>query len=293
MATRTKRRPTPKRKPRPTARASWKGNLSFGLVSFPVQAINALNREQSDIHFHQLHATCHRRVQYKKVCPVHGELSQDEIVSGYEVRKGKYVEVTDEELDELHTESERTLKVDAFVDPETIDPLYFDGRMYFLAPDGESASAPYSVLLHAMEHENRHGIGTVVFSGKEQLVLVRPYEDVLHMAMLNFDEELRQPKDVVSSALPRPDARQSKLAQTLIRNWTKDDFDFDRYDDEYREKVKDLIKAKSRGKEMVAPEEEEREPQVINLMDALKKSLEGYKSTKTRSRKATRKRKSG
>jgi DNA end-binding protein Ku len=220
-------------------------------------------------------------------------VDQSEIVSGYEVRKGKYVEVTDEELDELRTESERALKVDSFVDPETIDPLYFDGRMYFLTPDGESAFAPYSVLLHAMQHEHRHGIGKVVFSGKEQLALVRPYECILHMAMLNFDEELRQPKDIVASALPRPDARQSKLAQTLVRNWTTDDFDFERYDDEYREKVKDLIQAKSRGKEMIAPEEEEEEPQVINLMDALKKSLEGFKSARSRSKKATRRRKSG
>lgn len=267
--------------------------MSFGLVSFPVQAINALNRAESDIHFHQLHATCHRRIQYKKVCPVHGEVDQSEIVSGYEVRKGKYVEVSDEELDELRTESERALKVDSFVDPETIDPLYFDGRMYFLAPDGESAFAPYSVLLHAMEHENRHGIGKAVLSGKEQLVLVRPYEGILHMAMLNFDEELRRPKDVFASALPRPDARQMKLAQTLIRNWTTDDFDFERYDDEYREKVKALIQAKSRGKELVKPEEEEEEPPVINLMEALKKSLEGKKSAKTRPKKAPRRRKSG
>lgn len=274
-------------------RASWKGNLSFGLVSFPVQAINALNRAESDIHFHQLHETCHRRIQYKKFCPVHGEVDQSEIVSGYELRKGKYVEITDEELDELRSESERALKIDTFVDPETIDPLYFDGRMYFLAPDGESASAPYSVLHHAMEHENRNGIGTVVFSGKEQLALVRPYEGILHMAMLNFDEELRQPKDIVASALPRPDSRQSKLAQTLIRNWTTDDFEFNRYDDEYREKIKDLIQAKSRGKGMVASEEEEEMPQVINLMDALKKSLEGNKSRKTRSKKTSRKRKSG
>lgn len=166
--------------------------------------------------------------------------------------------------------------------------------MYFLAPDGESSFAPYSVLLHAMERENRYGIGKVVFSGKEQLALIRPFEGILHMAMLNFDEELRLPKDVVAKTLPRPDSRQSKLAQTLIRNWTTDDFDFERYDDEYREKVKDLIQAKSRGREMVVPEEEEEEkPQIINLTDALKKSLEGSKASRRRPKKTTTRRKSG
>src|SRR5687767_13239378 len=87
-------------------RASWKGNLSFGLVSFPIEAYNALDRAESDIHFHQLHAECHRRIRYQKVCPVHGEVSQDEIVSGYEYRKGRYVEVESDELEALRTERE-------------------------------------------------------------------------------------------------------------------------------------------------------------------------------------------
>src|SRR4029450_1088970 len=99
---------TKKKKPTGSKRrASWRGQLTFGLVSFPVQAINALNREQSDIHFHQLHATCHNRIHYQKVCPVHGEVSSDEIISGYEYKKGKYVEVESEELDPLRTERER------------------------------------------------------------------------------------------------------------------------------------------------------------------------------------------
>src|SRR5688572_12481894 len=114
-----------KRKQAPRGpRASWKGNLSFGLVSFPVQAFNAINREGSDIHFHQLHAQCHRRIRYVKVCPEHGEVTQDEIVSGYEYKKNKYVEIDPEELDAVRTARERALTIDAFVEPDAVDPLY-------------------------------------------------------------------------------------------------------------------------------------------------------------------------
>src|SRR5215207_8655853 len=106
-----------RKKATPKHRASWRGHLSFGLVSFPVQAVNALNRQQSDIHFHQLHAECHRRIHYQKVCPVHGEVPNDEIVSGFEHRKGKYIEVEPDELDAVRTKKERALTIDAFVDP--------------------------------------------------------------------------------------------------------------------------------------------------------------------------------
>jgi DNA end-binding protein Ku len=265
----------PKKKPsRPKHRASWKGHLSFGLVSFPVQAFNARSREQGDIHFHQLHEACHRRVRYQKVCPVHGEIPSDEIVSGYEYKKGRYVEIDPDELDALRTEAERSLTIDAFVAPDVVDPLYFDGRMYYLVPDGRAAEEPYLVLLEAMQREERFGIGQVVFSGKDQLALVRPLEDVLHMAMLNYDEELRQAQEVLPPVKkPRDLNRKVHLAQTLIRNWAEDDFDFTEYDDRYREKVRALIDAKIEGREIVAPEEETEEAEIVNLMDALKRSV--------------------
>jgi DNA end-binding protein Ku len=268
MATKKK-----KDKRQPKHRASWKGNLSFGLVSFPVQAFNARNPERSDIHFHQLHTACHRRIRYEKVCPVHGQVGMDEIVSGYEYRPGKYVEIEPEELDALRTETERSLTIDAFVEPDTIDPVYFDGRMYFLAPDGSVAEEPYAVVVEALDREGRYGVGQVVFSGKDQLALVRPLDGVLHMAMLNYDDEIRRPKEVVAAARhAHVGGRKVQLAQTLIRSWFTSDFDFSAYDDRYREKLQELINAKIEGREVVAPEEEE-QPEVINLMDALKKSI--------------------
>lgn len=262
-----------KDKRKPKHRASWKGNLSFGLVSFPVQAFNARNPEQSDIHFHQLHATCHRRIHYEKVCPIHGQVSNDEIVSAYEYRPGEYVEIEAEELDALRTEAERSLTIDAFIEPEAIDPIYFDGRMYFLAPDGVAAEEPYAVVVTALALEERYGVGQVVFSGKDQLALIRPLDGVLHMAMLNYDKEIRRPKEVVAAARhAHVGGRKVQLAQTLIRSWFTSDFDFAAYDDRYREKLQELIDAKIEGREIVAPEEEEK-PEVVNLMDALKKSI--------------------
>jgi DNA end-binding protein Ku len=198
--------------------------LSFGLVSFPVQAFNARNPEQSDIHFHQLHAACHKRIHYQKVCPIHGQVSNDEIVSGYEYAKGKYVEVEPEELDALRTETERSLTIDAFVEPDAIDPIYFDGRMYYLAPEGPVAEEPYAVVTEAMEREGRYGVGQVVFSGKDQLALVRPDDGVLHMAMLNYEAEIRHPREVVAAAKQgHLGGRKVQLAQTLIRSWFRAD----------------------------------------------------------------------
>ncbi len=267
-------------------RASWKGNLSFGLVTFPVQAINATNREQGDIHFHQLHAGCHRRIRYLKVCPVHGEVPPGEIVSGYEYKKSHYVEVDPDELEAMRTERERALTIDAFVDPDAVDPLYFDGRMYYLLPQGDASAEPYAVMAAALAREGKYGVGQLVFSGKEQLALVRPLEGLLHMAMLNYDEEIRPPADVAAATKsPRGLSRQVKLAQTLIRNWSAKDFDFTEYDDPYRQRVQELIDAKRAGRQIAAPEEEET-PEIVSLMDALKQSLAsgGKRGKSSRSR---------
>jgi DNA end-binding protein Ku len=263
----------PKAKAHPKHRASWRGQLTFGLVSFPVQAMNALNPAKSDIHFHQLHAKCHSRIRHQKVCPVHGEVTNDEIISGYEYKKGKYVEIEPEELDAVRTQRERSLTIDTFLEPDAIDPLYFDGRMYYLLPDGAGAEESYAVVAEAMVREEKVGIGQVVFSGKDQIVLVRPLDGVLHMAMLNYEAEIRPPEQMkVAQRKPKGILRKVQLAQSLIRSWTERDFDFSQYEDTYRERVKELVKAKIEGREIVAPQEDE-EPEVVNLMEALKQSV--------------------
>jgi DNA end-binding protein Ku len=263
-------------------RASWKGTLSFGLVSMSVEAFNAIDREQGDIHFHQLHAKCHRRINYQKVCPVHGEVPNDEIVSGYEYQKDTYVEVDPDELDALRTEAAHTFKVDSFVEPGAVDPLYFDGRMYYLMPADQASAEPYSVFVTAMQREERYGVGQIILSGKNQVALLRTYEDVLHMALLNYASEIRPPNKVAKTPeVPKGAGRQVNLAQNLIREWSQDRFHFESYEDDYRQELAKLIKAKVAGKEIVKPQAEESRPQVISLMEALKQSLRQTTAPKT------------
>jgi DNA end-binding protein Ku len=281
------------KKSRSKLRASWRGQLRFGLVSFEVQAVNAENKQQAEVHFHLLHEPDHERIHYAKICPKHGEVPNDEIVEGYEVSKNHYVEFEKEELDELRTEAERALTIDAFVSAEEIDPIYFDGRMYYLIPSGSGASEPYALLEAAMEKKRRWGLGQVVFSGRQQLALVRPHEGVLTMAMLNYDAEIRKPSEIKNEfTRPRTTPGKLRLAEDLIGKWQDGKFDFSSYKDRYREKVKEAITARKKGAEVAAPEEEP-EPEVINLMDALKRSVEGVSTKGRRTKKNRAKRKSG
>ena len=269
-----KRQKSTKGKSRSKFRASWRGQLRFGLVSFEVQAINAQIKEQSEIHFHLLHEPDHQRIHYAKVCPKHGEVPNEEIVEGYEYAKGKYVEFDKEELDIWRTEQERALNIDAFVSPEEIDPIYFDGRMYYLIPAGANSSEPYSLLQAAMEKKERWGVGQVVFSGREQFAVVRPLDGVLSMAMLNYDAEIRKPTELKSEfSRPRLAPAKQRLAEGLVTKWQDGEFDFAAYKDGYRQKVKEAVAAKKKGVEITPPEEEE--PEVINLMEALQQSLKG------------------
>jgi len=247
-------------------------------VSFEVQAVNAEIKEEAPVHFHLLHAPDHRRIHYAKICPEHGEVPNDEIVEGYEFANGRYVEFGKEELDSLRTTEERALTIDAFVPPGTIDSMYFDGRVYYLMPSGNDANEPYTLLETAMEKMKRWGVGQVVFSGREQLAAVRPNQGVLMMMMLNYDAEVRKPADI-KSEITRAHTTPSKLrlAEELVGQWHDEgEFDFSAFRDRYQQKVKRAIEAKEKGEEIAPPEEEE--PEVINLMDALKRSVAGATS---------------
>jgi DNA end-binding protein Ku len=281
-----KRGPHAKRKSK-SWRASWKGELRLGLVRFSVEAINAHSRAGGDVHFHQLHAQCHSRIEYHKVCPIHGEVDQDEIVMGYEYARGKYVEVDPDELDELRTSAERALTIEEFIPADELDPIYYDGRMYYLAPDGANDREPYHLLRQALETRGQMGIGQVVFSGKEQLAAVWPRGNVLVMAMLNYEPELRNAAALGVGEDTKISSTNLHLAKELIASMESDSFDLAAYEDRYQNRVKELIAAKKKGEEVVTPPEEE-EGDVINLMDALKRSL-GEKQAR-RGRKRTRKR---
>ena len=254
-------------------RSSWKGYLKLSLVSVPVQAFNSAIASGGEIHFNQLHSECHSRIRYQKVCPIHGEVSKDEIVLGYEYAKGKYTIIDPEEIEKLRSENERAINIQEFIEPEALDPMYFDGRNYYLVPDTPAGQKPYAVLHEAMSKRNRAGVARVVFSGKEQVVLVRPVDGLLIMSMLNYESRIRQPetfRDDVKA--PEVSAQELKLAEMLVDASTPKKFDFAKYEDLYTERLTELINSKIEGKEVVATPAEEEVP-VINLMDALKQSL--------------------
>lgn len=265
------------------ARPSWSGFLRFNLISVPVKAFNAAATGGGKIGFHLLHAGCGSRIRYKKVCPIHGEVKDDEIVSGYEAAKGQYVTVAKEERSALRAEDEKTITVDAFIEPAAIDPIYYSGRSYFLVPDGKAAQKPYSVMLAAMKEENRFAVAQVVFSGKAQVAVVRPTEGVLAMSLLSFESEVKKAADFADEVQPaEATTEEKKLAETLIEAATTEDFSLAEYKDEYSAKLAELVHGKA--KEMKAePAAEGEAPPIINLMDALRKSLA---ETRSRGKKA-------
>jgi DNA end-binding protein Ku len=259
------------------------------LVSFEVQAVNAHISENSEIHFRLLHETDHEPINYAKVCPQHGEVPKDEIVKGLEVGRGRYVEFEEDELNQLETDEDKTLTIDAFVKPDQIDPLYFDGRMYYLIPSGSNSDEPYALLATAMEKKGRWGVGQVVFSRREQLAVIRPVDGLLSMAMLNYAAEIRRTSEIKTEfTRPRITRNKVSLAENLVTNWHDDDFDFSSYKDHYQQKLKEAVAAKKQGEEITVPEDH-KEPAVINLMDALKRSVaQAARAASTKSKRRSR-----
>lgn len=259
------------------ARSQWKGFLKISLVSVPVKAYTTTTSGGGGIHLNQLHAECNSRIQYKKFCPLHGEVKQDQIVSGYEFSKDQYVVVDTDELDKLRTEDDKAIRVDAFIAPEQLDPVYLTGKNYFLVPDGPVAQKPYQVIYQALVDAKREGIAQVVMHGKEQLVMLRPYDGLVVMSVLNFANQVSSPSAFEDEIPTGPiDAQELQLAKMLIQGSEPEKFDLGKYKDTYTEKLTTLIEAKVAGQELVTPPPTEH-VQVINLMDALKKSVANMK----------------
>ncbi len=261
-------------------RSSWKGYLKLSLVSVPVKAYTAAGSSGSPISLNQLHDECNSRIKYQKVCPIHGEVTQDQIVSGYEYSKGQYVVIDPAELDKLRTESDKSININAFVRDDTIDPIYLSGRTYYLVPDGPVGQKAYNLISHAMAEERLHAVAQVVLSNKEQVVLLRPMEGVLAMSVLEYKSQVKEPStvgdEIVATELSQAEIN---LTRQLIEGMLEEDFDLGQYRDVYTDKLTELIEAKVAGKELVSPPASQ-EPGVINLMDALKQSVQQVKPPK-------------
>jgi len=253
-------------------RSTWKGFLKLSLVSVPVKAYTA-SATAAEVRLNQLHKDCHNRIKYKKTCPEHGEVGNDEIVSGYEYAKGQYVVIDPEEIDKLRTKSDRAVTIDGFVGPDEIDPIYHAGKTYYLLPDGAVGQKPYALLHRGMADQNVCAIARVVIAGKEQLVELRVLDKLIAMTVLSHKNRIKSADSFTDELVDAEiGAEEMKLANTLIEASKIEDFELDKYKDEYTEKLTKLIQLKVEGEEVVQVPDVE-EPKIINIMEALKKSV--------------------
>ena len=253
------------------ARPIWSGAISFGLVTVPVKLMSAVRRK--GVSFHQLHAEDGARIQYRRFCAAdEREVPREEIVRGYELEDGRYVVVTDEELERVDPERSRTLDIERFVDLAEIDPIYYDAS-YYAVPDGEVATKPYELLRRAMETARKVAIGRVVIRAKEHLAAIRASGETLTVATMVFPDEV-VPFDELERTPTGAEAsdREVQMACRLVESLGAG-FDPELYHDEHRERVLALIERKARGEEAVAGPEPERPPAVPDLMAALEASI--------------------
>jgi len=264
-------------------RATWKGFLKISLVNIPIKVFPATESSGS-ISFNQLHGECQTRIQQKRWCPhCSREVPNSEIVKGYEFEKGRYVVLSEDDFDKVRPESTRVIDLVQFADESAIDPIYVD-RAYYLAPDGTMAADAFAVMREGMT--GKVGIGKLALYGREYLVAVRPQQRGIVMYTLHHAAEIRSIDEVEElhavSASVKPE--EMKLARQVIGTF-EGPLNLKDYRDEYREGLQRIIEAKIAGEEVIAPAADT-PPRVVNLMEALKKSLDAVSTAKKKPAKA-------
>jgi DNA end-binding protein Ku len=256
------------------ARAIWNGVVSFGLVTLPVRIVSAL-RDRS-VHLHMLTKDGQCRLRQKLYCPETGEeYDFKQAARGYEVAPDQYVILREEELRSLEAESGHAIQITDFVDMREIDPIYYD-RTYYLVPN-ELGTKSYQLLLRAMSERGRVGIGNVVMRNRQYLVALRPVDGVIALETMRYVDEVVPRKELDLPEETEVDSKELELAKQLI-SALETKFDPNLYKDEYRERLKELIESKAEGEEIVTQEPgRAKKGEVINLMEALRKSLEQAK----------------
>jgi DNA end-binding protein Ku len=259
------------------ARPTWKGYLKISLVNIPVKVFPATDAGAT-LSFNQLHAECQTRIQQKRWCPhCEKEVPSSDLVKGYEFEKGRYVVIEDEDIEKVRVESTRVINLEKFTDEDAIDPIYLE-RPYYLAPDGPVAKEAFAVIREGMK--GKAGIGKVALYGREYLIKVQPRERGLVMYTLRHAGEIRS-MDAIDELTDMPETvkpEEVKLARQVIGTF-EGEVDFRSYKDEYQEGLREIIDAKIGGREIVT-QEVEAPPKVVNLMDALRKSLDTISASK-------------
>jgi DNA end-binding protein Ku len=250
--------------------------ISFGLVNVPVK-LYSTGESAAGIQFNMLHKKCRSRLKQQYICPVDNEIvGRDEMVKGYEYAKGQYVLFTEEELKALSPEPTNAVEITEFVPLEQVDPIYYE-KSYYVGPD-KGGDRPYRLLAEAMKQTNRAALARYVARGKDQFVLLRPFDGGLIMQQLRYSDELRPFSEVPVGAadLKEPEL---KLAVQLIEQIATDKFQPESYEDTQRQQVRALIDRKVQGEEITAAPAPAPKAQVIDLMAALKASLAAAKPT--------------
>jgi DNA end-binding protein Ku len=251
--------------------AIWSGNISFGLVTVPVKLVSAVRSK--DVRFNQLEEGTGARIRYRRVSEATGEeVPQERIVRGSEIAPGQYVVIEPDELDNLRPKASHTIDIAEFVELQEIDPIYFE-QPYYLVPD-RNAAKPYKLLLDAMTDLQRVAVGRVVLRGKEHLVAIRPLDGALCVETMRYADEVIPVESL--DGLPgedvSPNEKELEMARQLIEALAGD-FEPEKYHDEYREQVNELIEKKAAGEEIVAEPMTEEPAKVVDLMAALEESL--------------------
>ena len=262
-------------------RPVWSGTVSFGLINIPVQLYMGVRRK--DVRFHLLHEKDHARLEQRLVCPAEKdkEVPRDEVVKGFELQPNQHVVVTPQEMESLAPKASHTIELTSFVDMASIDPLYFD-KPYYVLP-GERAGKAYQLLIEALRGQKKVAAGKFVMRNKEYIAVLRPVKNFLCLETLHFADEVVLADDI------RWDAQEFKItdaekrmAEQLIESLATP-FEPDQLHDDYRQALRELIEKKAAGREIAAaPEVEKTEPQVIDLMAALQKSLHEAKRQRPR-----------
>ncbi|NNE69374.1 MAG: Ku protein [Rhodothermales bacterium] len=263
-------------------RAIWKGHIQFSLVTIPVKIYGAIEASQK-IRFNQLHADDFGRVAYEKKCRKCGKvLKSDDIVKGHEVEPDTYVVVESEDFEKLKMKSLRTIEIEGFVDESEVHPTLFD-TPYFAGPDGPVAAKTYALLCETLRETGRLGVGRVVLRDRESVMLLAPHEQGLMLYKLRYPEELRSMASVPEIDSAVADKDQLQLARTLVDTMATS-LDKLELKDRYNDALREMIVAKAEGKELVTSEEAPKE--VVDIMTALKASIEEAKDNRKPMKKA-------
>ena len=270
------------------ARPTWKGHVKISLVTVPVRVFPATSTE-TVIRFNQLHGACRTRLQQKRWCPAcDREVDRTEVVKGYEFERGRYVVLDEEDLGKARPESTRIINLERFADMASIDPMYVE-KSYYLAPDGDVASSAFAVIRDALR--GKAGIGRLALSGREYSVAIQPRENGLVMFTLRRANEVRRMSAIEELDRVPDETSEAEvaLARQVIGNF-EGEIDFGEFEDQYQAQLRSVIDAKIAGEEFVV-QEEESPAKVVDLMAALRKSLDSVSAAKKKPARATAERK--